>query len=378
MCGLLFLSAPQTLAGTAAAPSKENTQKQSLLDRVLTRLGSSKQVDLSKGIDWGVLPGPFYNPDMGLGLGMAAIGLYKPANAEETTQLSTITIRGLISTEGAFGMNCDSATFFGDDTWRLVASASAMNIPAGYWGVGADMAKDDGNKEDYTKRESSLQPMLMRRVAPGIYVGFGVNVFNMHAAKLEPDGKIAQTHEGPNVFSSGATLHFSYDTRDFLPNPSRGQDFQAALTFFDTALGGDTTFQLLDWQYNFYKKITDDDILALDIHGRFTWGDITWNMLPQIGGPKRMRGYLQGQYRDKNLFETQLELRHHFTGRHGMVAWIGAGVMAGETTDLPNEDWLPNCGFGYRLEFKPRVNIRFDLGFGQDTTGFYFQVNEAF
>ncbi|MGL5399044.1 MAG: BamA/TamA family outer membrane protein, partial [Plesiomonas shigelloides] len=40
--------------------------------------------------------------------------------------------------------------------------------------------------------------------------------------------------------------------------------------------------------------------------------------------------------------------------------------------------WLPNAGVGYRFAFKPRVNIRLDWGVGRNTSGFYFQVNEAF
>jgi hypothetical protein len=33
--------------------------------------------------------------------------------------------------------------------------------------------------------------------------------------------------------------------------------------------------------------------------------------------------------------------------------------------------WLP-------FEFKPRVNIRLDYGIGKGSSGFYFQVGEAF
>ena len=39
---------------------------------------------------------------------------------------------------------------------------------------------------------------------------------------------------------------------------------------------------------------------------------------------------------------------------------------------------LPNYGFGYRWEFKKRVNVRLDLGFGKHQTGFIFNINEAF
>ncbi|MDI8083742.1 hypothetical protein MJN69_28740, partial [Salmonella enterica subsp. enterica serovar Kentucky] len=39
---------------------------------------------------------------------------------------------------------------------------------------------------------------------------------------------------------------------------------------------------------------------------------------------------------------------------------------------------LPSAGVGYRFEFKPRVNVRLDYGVGKASSGFYFQVGEAF
>ena len=39
---------------------------------------------------------------------------------------------------------------------------------------------------------------------------------------------------------------------------------------------------------------------------------------------------------------------------------------------------LPNYGIGYRWEFKHRVNVRLDLGFGKHSPGFVFSINEAF
>ncbi|GAK86470.1 outer membrane protein [Vibrio ponticus] len=51
-------------------------EEQGWMDELLTKLGSSETVDESKLIDWGVLPGPFVNPEQGFGIGVAAVGLY--------------------------------------------------------------------------------------------------------------------------------------------------------------------------------------------------------------------------------------------------------------------------------------------------------------
>ncbi|ORT92863.1 hypothetical protein B4U18_29235, partial [Klebsiella pneumoniae] len=66
------------------------------------------------------------------------------------------------------------------------------------------------------------------------------------------------------------------------------------------------------------------------------------------------------------------------TWRHGIVAWAGAGTMGPSLSSLNNGRWLPSAGVGYRFEFKPRVNVRLDYGIGKGSSGFYFQVGEAF
>ena len=43
------------------------------VDGWLKTLGASDNFDASKGIDWGVMPGPFYTPELGLGVGTAVV-----------------------------------------------------------------------------------------------------------------------------------------------------------------------------------------------------------------------------------------------------------------------------------------------------------------
>ena len=58
-----------------------------------------------------------------------------------------------------------------------------------------------------------------------------------------------------------------------------------------------------------------------------------------------------------------------------MALWRGSALAR---CLLGKGRWLQSVGIGYRFEFKPKMNIRLDLGFGQNSTGFYFQVGEAF
>ena len=91
-----------------------------------------------------------------------------------------------------------------------------------------------------------------------------------------------------------------------------------------------------------------------------------------------MRGYYEGRYRDKCAMDAQIELRQHVWKRNGVAVWAGAGTIFPRFSEFTPKHILPNYGFGYRWEFKKRVNVRLDLGFGKHQTGFIFNINEAF
>ncbi|MGH8444567.1 MAG: BamA/TamA family outer membrane protein [Solimonas sp.] len=348
------------------------------IDRVLESLGGSQQVDESKTIDWGVLPGPFYMPETSLGIGVALVGLYRPDRADRDTQLSSLTLTGYASVTGLFGFSFDNYSFFEGDRWRLFVNGSLNNQPSEFWGIGYAAGRDDHTQE-YTAQSFDLWPKGFVRIAPATWIGAGWSVEQLHATELEDgqDNAIHDTDDGPSVFSSGLSVHLLHDTRDFVPNPAQGSVLSVDYAAYAPGFGGDDRFDVLVTRYGSYYAIDAANTLAFDLYGDFRSGDVPWNMLAVLGNDERMRGYYNGRYRDRDALSTQLEWRRQLAWRHGVALWAGAGTLAPRVSDL-GEHWLPSYGAGYRFMFKPRVNVRFDLGFGRDSTGFYFQVGEAF
>lgn len=116
----LFLLCAFSLLGTAAQaalPSREE------VDGWLQKLGASDNFNASKGIDWGVMPGPFYTPELGLGIGTAVVGMYRPDPNDTVSQNSTLTLSGYFSSTGAFGVTMQNYAFFADDRWRFLSMA---------------------------------------------------------------------------------------------------------------------------------------------------------------------------------------------------------------------------------------------------------------
>ncbi len=76
--------------------------------------------------------------------------------------------------------------------------------------------------------------------------------------------------------------------------------------------------------------------------------------------------------------DLTFELRQHIWRRNGIVLWFGAGTVFPKLSKIQFRQILPNCGIGYRWEFKKLTNVRLDFGLARGETAFIFSINEAF
>ncbi|WP_312073191.1 BamA/TamA family outer membrane protein [Atlantibacter sp.] len=364
----------------ALAQGQAATLSRQEIDALLQKLGDDDTVNVGSGIDWGVMPGPFYTPELGLGVGAAAVGMYRPNAQDNLSQNATLSLSGYVSSTGAFGVTMQNYAYFADDSWRFFLDGALSDTPTWYWGKGFTAGDRNDRKQEYTAQVLDLRPVLYRRLAQHIYAGVGWWLDVQHAAHISDDDppQIAATPQGASSLSSGGSIELNWDDRDFIPNPRKGQYADLRYSHFSPDTGGDARFEEYQLHYSRYQALTEKSVLAWEIDGAFTQGDVPWNMLPLLGSNQRMRGYYEGRYRDKNAVSGQIEYRRDLSWRHGVVGWIGAGTMGPSFSALDNGRWLPSTGVGYRFAFKPRINVRLDYGIGKGSSGFYFQVGEAF
>ena len=355
-------------------------EQQSWVEGVLDKLGADGGFDDSKTIDFSVLPGPFYNPDLQFGIGVSAAGLYRIGDSDED-KISSLTINGFASTNASFGVIIDNKTLLDEDRKRFFLRTEMNSMTEVFYGAGYGANSRDENKTRFTLEEFTLQPKFMGMVANNFYVGAGVD-FSLHRAKsirseFEPDYSPEDVLE--DARSVGVSGHLVYDNRDIMNNPYSGVLFQVDAGIYRKAMGSENNFDIYDMNYSQYLSLaTLPGVLAWQVKARFSDGDVPWSMLARLGGGANLRGYLSGRYRGENLLLTQVEYRMPLAGRHGMVFWTGAGTVANKASELSTSDLLPNVGVGYRFEIKQRTNLRLDYGIGKNDSGFYFNVNEAF
>ena len=379
VAGLLFIMLSKHLFAVVQVFPDKQEKKGGVIDRMLDDLGASGNYDSSKVVDFSVLPGPFYTPEMQLGIGISAVGLYHvPSDSNIKHQPSSVTINGFASSNFSAGVTISNITFLRDGTQRFELLAELSKSPDVFYGIGYDAAEKDSNKMDFTHNILRVSPKYYFKLHDDLFVGFGFDFQEVRAGSSEVDHVDVPT---PSVLTDnnalGLVVNLTYDSRDYVLNPYTGWLFQ-----FDFAHYFD---QFSDNQFSTYNTVLSNyidlesvpGVLAWQVKGAFTDGDVPWNYLPRIGGVANLRGYIEGRYRDKQTMYTQMEYRLPIYGRTGIVTWVGAASSADQVNDI-GQDVLMSYGVGYRFQVKDRVNLRLDYAIGENESMVYFNVNEAF
>lgn len=265
---------------------------------------------------------------------------------------------------------------FRGDASRLNYDVNFQSIHTQFWGIGYDDASNNANESDYKYLKSEILADWTVRVGKNVYMGPLAQFDYIHGRDF--DKPWLWRDEPTRTFNLGVGFCMRLDTRDFLTNAFRGIYLDVTQRFNPRFLGNKQAFSMTEVTAASYNPAWKGATIATRIHGRAMYGNVPWGLLSTIGGANTMRGYFEGRYRDKCELDATVELRQHVWRRNGFVVWLGAGTVFPAFDKLRWRSVLPNYGIGYRWEFKQRVNVRLDLGFGKHSPGFVFSINEAF
>lgn len=350
-----------------------------IFKKIVNYFRDSNKQKPNKKIDFGFIPGPNYSATTGLGLGLLGTATYSADHTDPTLPRSNASVYSNMTTAGFFMVGLRGNHIFPHESFQLDYKINLSTFSTSYWGMGYANADNDDNETDYRRNRINAMARFMVKLAPNTYIGPFVNYRVTQASDVNEDFSYLWQGQEKTIHTYTAGLSFTYDSRDFMLNASKGVFVQIDQTFTPRCFGnGKYNFSTTEATFATYGKLWKGAILAGELHGQFNYGHIPWSQLATVGSNDRMRGYYEGRYNDNNVIEGQVELRQHIKGRNGVVAWV---ALANAFPDFKNIAWrytLPNAGVGYRWEFKKRINIRVDYGFTRNGGGFIFNINEAF
>ncbi|TVP15678.1 BamA/TamA family outer membrane protein [Shewanella sp. KCT] len=355
------------------------------IDEILDVFGADGEFDESKTIDMSYLPTAYYTPEKKFGVGLLMVGLYKTDGASPEEQPSSLVLNSFVSMNNSYGVEVENMTFFNGGKQRLQLGLELHNEASVYYGRGIADGNIDSNHHEFDEQLYSFTPRWMTLVADNYFVGVGADFTYASADKFtRVEGDIPLPSDGilPSNFSSGLVVTSIYDSRDYRLNATKGWLLQLDAGLYQNSEYD--SFAKYDLELANYIDLSTTSLLsqmpgliAWQVQGHFTSGDVPWNMLPDLGGSSAMRGYIKGRYRDKQMMMGQVEYRLPIFQRYGMVFWGGVGSVADKVSDL-NDELLTSYGTGFRFKIKDNINLRLDVGVGENETNFYLNVNEVF
>lgn len=348
--------------------------RNSIFQRIYRYFMESNETREEKKFDFSIIGGPHFASDTKLGLGIVASGLYRTDRKNLSIQPSNISLYGDITTTGFYLLGVRGTTIFPEDRYRLELNLYFFSFPSKYWGIGYANARQEYT--NYKRLENQIRLGFSRRLIKNTYLGVTGLFYRINGKDFEDSHFLGD--ESNKTTNLGLGLFITYDSRDFIPNPYQGTYARVDETFFWEFPGSKYSFRRTEMEVRHYNKLWKGAVLASDLQGIFNYGNTPWSMVALMGGSYRMRGYYEGQYRDYNLMQMQVELRQHIYNRHGVTVWGGVGNIFPAIHRFRWDETLPTYGLGYRWEFKKRINVRLDYGFGKGQSAFYFNINEAF
>jgi outer membrane protein assembly factor BamA len=332
------------------------------------------------GVTFNGYPYAYYTPETQLAFGAGGIFIFYTAG-DSILLPSKITFGGFYSTNNQYKVSINPVIYSLRNNLYLQLPVSFGHFVDKFWGIG-NSTPETGN-ENYTLDVFSLSfviqapPLLFSADRSGLIFNYEYTEIldKMDNALLIGD-KVPGI-DGGKLFGIGYGL--TWETRDNIFFPTRGGYQYLSLVVYPNI--GDFVFYTLELDTRHFYAFSPNHVLAGQFYIAATAGETPFYKLPALGGQQRMRGYFEGRYRD-NIFATaQLEYRQYFWWRLSFVVFAGVGEVAPDLLSFRLRELKPSYGAGLRFLFnkEQRVNLRVDLGFGEDgNSGIYFGIEEAF
>jgi hypothetical protein len=180
--------------------------------------------------------------------------------------------------------------------------------------------------------------------------------------------------------SRGLGIVANWDSRDNTFATQSGTFYQLTTLFYRSAFGSDYSYDDIQFDLRNFFTTFSDHVIAVQGVGEFIDGEAPFQNLAKFGGQNVLRGYFDGRYRDKHGVALQAEYRIPVWWRIGIVGFAGIAQVAERISSFSMDRFWFAGGVGLRFAWNPeeRVNLRLDYGVGNNSSGLYITMTEAF
>lgn len=327
-------------------------------------------------------PITYFTPETSWSLGAVGLFAFRLKGEADESRPSQISLAGAYTLNKQILLFIPFRVFLKQEKFYNYGEIGYYRYNYFYSGIGNDI--NPAEEEIFDVNFPRIKLNALMRVYPKTYVGFRYWYDGYDIVGTKENGLLETNKprgvEGGNVSGIGPMAVF--DNRDNVFTPSNGYFIEAASLFAFKGIGSDFNFSKFSLDIRKFIPFGKEkrSVLGLNAYSEFTSGDIPFFQLSFLGGGKKMRGYLEGRYRDKHYAMFQAEYRFPLFWRLGGVAFASTGGVAPQVGEVFNNLRIAyGGGIRFLLNKNEGVNIRIDYGIGaKGNSGFYLTIGEAF
>jgi hypothetical protein len=323
----------------------------------------------------------YYTPETRFALGLSTVFFFR-LSKKDTAHRPSVThpFFGYTQNHQSF-VEAPFQLFIKKEQYYLYGELAFYNYPYRFFGIGNKQA--EGTELTYNALYPSCSLTVLRKVIPKFYLGFRYN-FDYYTVKFDTSNALYhQNFTGKNGgLNNGIGLQALYDSRDNIFSSTRGTYIEFMSIFDSKYSFSDFNYQWFVLDMRKFQPINQGKggVLAMQYFTNVMTGDPPFYQMSLLGGPKRMRGYYEGRYRDKDIMSTQVEYRSPFWKRRlGFAAFAGTGLVFPNFAAFDLHYLKPSIGGGLRIKFnrKEHIHFRIEVAYGK-SFNYYFVLSEAF
>jgi hypothetical protein len=327
-------------------------------------------------------PIPISSPAIGSGVVLVGGYIFPFQRSDTVSPPSVIGAAGLFTNNGSRALVLGSEFYLKQNTYHITAIYLRGNINYEFYGVGTSSGNAGFKLPLKQTGQAFLGEFLYRFygkffVGPRLLTGDSTVVLQpvREATDVQPPPDI-----GVNTGLTGLGVRLNRDTRPNRFYPTAGTMFDFTSTFFSTGLGSKYSFESYRFLFNYYKGLSEKQVLAYNAFGCATSGTPPFYGECIYGTNNQLRGYVAGQYIDRDMVGNQIEYRLTLPWILGLAAFAGIGEVAPSVSDFRYRNILPAAGGGVRLRLskKYNVNLRVDIAQGKEGHTYSMGIGEAF
>jgi hypothetical protein len=324
-----------------------------------------------------------YSQETGHVFGLVKYNLANLMKGDTVSTASSFTELASVSTEGMVKLVLRGTVYLFQNRLIIRGRTNIIAFPETVYGIGNHLGEELEEQVETVSHGFSNSFFYAVNPTRTVYAGLNQSYKNYVVTELDSSAYIFTNgvpgYAGGRV--SGLGLSFLLDTRDNRYYSSTGVYLEAHYSSFNKSFGSNYNFYSVGFDLRKFVEPWKNHVLAFQLHADTHVGRVPFYSMNEMGGSDRMRGYYAGQIRDKTIAEAQMEYRIHIWKMIGAAAFVGAGQVAPNFSDMKFSKLWYCGGAGLRImvDSKNKANLRLDYGFGQDgSSAFVVAFTEAF